>query len=269
MNNDTNNNPYNTRYKELERTTGEINSMPYTILKLEYKDLDYLIENDLLCNGETGRFLSAFIGLTSKQKVPFEADGFGLVCPMYLDKETTDLFGDKENITKIITFDLNRCWGTPIQLDMDFCLKKITELVQCIKKHNREENLTNTPPQINYESLLNADKGFRTKETLESLIKDIAKEYKIDIEQARRGIEKELQKETQQNQSKDSLIDSKQSKQELTESSTQSREQSQSLNNPKNQEQSKEISKSLLPKTIPKKTDLKKQEPPKEQGRGR
>ncbi|TLD85183.1 hypothetical protein LS70_001135 [Helicobacter sp. MIT 11-5569] len=250
MNNDTNSKPYSTRYKELERTTGEINGMPYTILKLEYKNLDYLIENDLLCNGETGRFLSGFIGLTSKQIAPFEADEFGLVCPVYFDKKRTDLFGDKENITKIINFDLNHCWGTPIQLDMDFCLEKITELVQCIKKHNREENLTNTPPQIDYKSLLEADKGFRTEESLKSLAKDIAKEYNISLERAEKEIEKVL----------DNLMDSKEQRQKIINSKVESKEVKQTI------QQSPKTPQKEIPKQLSKTTTTKQE---KEQYRGR
>ncbi|TLD85551.1 hypothetical protein [Helicobacter sp. MIT 05-5294] len=100
-----------------------------------------------------------------------------------------------------------------IQQSQTYKQKALESYQQQLGASAPQSNLQRESSQlIDYESLLNTDKGFRTKETLESLIKDIAKEYKIDIEEARIGIERELQKQSQQKDSKDSI--SNQSKQE-------------------------------------------------------
>ncbi|TLD85177.1 hypothetical protein LS70_001100 [Helicobacter sp. MIT 11-5569] len=106
-------------------------------------------------------------------------------------------------------------------------------------------------PQIDYEAIIKSSMGFTTTETLKSTAKDIAKDYNISQEEALKGLVQAHNKLESQEQKEP----------------TQTKEQSQ--NQSLNQEQSKIISKSQLPKAIPKKTDSKKQEPPKEQGRGR
>ena len=130
---------YKKAYKELEKKEGEIDGVAYTILKVEYTNLEQLKKDDLLMSNDKGQWLFGFVGLKKYEEVNFnELEKQVPVTDMYLDKSQTDLFTDKEEINKIIFFDQNHSWNRypNTQLDEKLCLSDIEKIVKHIKEYN-------------------------------------------------------------------------------------------------------------------------------------
>ncbi|EPE7037997.1 hypothetical protein ACSL7O_001624 [Campylobacter jejuni] len=136
------------KYIELERKEGQINDIPYVILKVEYPNLKELKDKDLLMQNDKGQWLCGYIGLKHEQELDFnKLENEVCIAPIFLKKNDTDLFKKDENITKIIFFDQNHSWNKSrinTQLNEDLCLKDIKKVVNHIinfnKNNIKEEN---------------------------------------------------------------------------------------------------------------------------------
>ncbi|EOI0354506.1 hypothetical protein ACMF3A_001867 [Campylobacter coli] len=129
------------KYIELERKEGQINGIPYTVLKVEYPDLKELKDNDLLMKNDKGQWLCGYVGLEHEQKLDFDKIGNQVcIAPVYLPKFDTDLFKNNPKVTKIVYFDQNHSWNRNkinTQLDEDLCLKDIEKIVEHIIDFNK------------------------------------------------------------------------------------------------------------------------------------
>ncbi|HEF9796584.1 TPA: hypothetical protein SB194_001734 [Campylobacter coli] len=169
-----------TNYTELERKEGQINGIPYTVLKVEYPNLKELKDNDLLMKNDKGQWLCGYVGLEHEQKLDFDKIGNEVcIAPVYLPKFDTDLFKNNPKVTKIVYFDQNHSWNRSrinTQLDEDLCLKDIEKIINHIIEHNKIKNKNFTlndelEKQINDNvSLLQKKEAIYTQTALKKLI---------------------------------------------------------------------------------------------------
>ncbi|EKH7262788.1 hypothetical protein O8W78_001525 [Campylobacter coli] len=168
-----------TNYTELERKEGQVNGIPYTILKVEYSNLKKLKDNDLLMPNDKGQWLFAYIGLKEGESVNFDKlQDKVCVAPTYLEKSSTDLFKDNEKIKNLIFFDQNHSWNISernTQLDEKLCLEDIQKIANHIIEYNKTKNkkftLNELEKQINDDvSLLQKKGAIYTQIALKKLI---------------------------------------------------------------------------------------------------